>query len=66
MDFRNPQIAGTFVYHCRQLEYEEGGMKGTIRVILLGTQSERWSSALRMPLKKNELSEVFVRPQPGP
>lgn len=33
MDFRNPQIAGTFVYHCHLLEHEDGGMMGTIRVI---------------------------------
>ncbi len=32
MDFRNPEIAGTFVYHCHLLEHEDGGMMGTIRV----------------------------------
>ena len=32
MDFRNPNIAGTFVYHCHLLEHEDGGMMGTIRV----------------------------------
>ena len=32
LDFRNPQIAGTFVYHCHLLEHEDGGMMGTIRV----------------------------------
>jgi FtsP/CotA-like multicopper oxidase with cupredoxin domain len=32
MDFRNPQIVGTFVYHCHLLEHEDGGMMGTIRV----------------------------------
>jgi FtsP/CotA-like multicopper oxidase with cupredoxin domain len=32
MDFRNPAIVGTFVYHCHLLEHEDGGMMGTIRV----------------------------------
>jgi FtsP/CotA-like multicopper oxidase with cupredoxin domain len=32
MDFRNPDIVGTFVYHCHLLEHEDGGMMGTIRV----------------------------------
>jgi FtsP/CotA-like multicopper oxidase with cupredoxin domain len=32
MDFRNPGIAGTFVYHCHLLEHEDGGMMGTITV----------------------------------
>jgi FtsP/CotA-like multicopper oxidase with cupredoxin domain len=32
MDFRNPSIVGTFVYHCHLLEHEDGGMMGTIRV----------------------------------
>ena len=32
MDFRNPNIAGTFLYHCHLLEHEDGGMMGTIRV----------------------------------
>jgi len=32
MDFRNPEIVGTFVYHCHILEHEDGGMMGSIRV----------------------------------
>lgn len=32
MDFRDPHIVGTFVYHCHLLEHEDGGMMGTIRV----------------------------------
>jgi len=32
MDFRSPNIIGTFVYHCHLLEHEDGGMMGTIRV----------------------------------
>ncbi len=33
MDFRDPSIVGTFVYHCHLLEHEDGGMMGTIRVL---------------------------------
>jgi FtsP/CotA-like multicopper oxidase with cupredoxin domain len=32
MDFRDPDMVGTFVYHCHLLEHEDGGMMGTIRV----------------------------------
>lgn len=33
MDFRDPNIIGTFVYHCHLLEHEDGGMMGTIEVL---------------------------------
>jgi FtsP/CotA-like multicopper oxidase with cupredoxin domain len=32
MDFRDPEIAGTFVYHCHILDHEDGGMMATIQV----------------------------------
>jgi FtsP/CotA-like multicopper oxidase with cupredoxin domain len=32
MDFRDPNVVGTFVYHCHLLEHEDGGMMGRIRV----------------------------------
>jgi len=32
MDFRDPNIVGTFPYHCHLLEHEDKGMMGTIRV----------------------------------
>jgi FtsP/CotA-like multicopper oxidase with cupredoxin domain len=32
MDFRDPNIIGTFVYHCHILEHEDKGMMGSIRV----------------------------------
>lgn len=32
MDFRDPEIVGTFVYHCHILEHEDGGMMGIIKV----------------------------------
>jgi FtsP/CotA-like multicopper oxidase with cupredoxin domain len=35
MDFRSPDIAGTFLYHCHILEHEDGGMMGIIQVTKL-------------------------------
>ncbi|HEY0197054.1 MAG TPA: multicopper oxidase domain-containing protein [Rhodanobacter sp.] len=32
IDFRDPNVVGTFVYHCHLLEHEDSGMMGTIRV----------------------------------
>ncbi len=32
LDFRDPEIAGTFVYHCHILDHEDGGMMAKIRV----------------------------------
>lgn len=33
MDFRDPAIVGTFLYHCHILEHEDQGMMGSIRVL---------------------------------
>jgi FtsP/CotA-like multicopper oxidase with cupredoxin domain len=33
MDFRDPNIVGTFVYHCQLLDHEDGGTMGRIRVV---------------------------------
>jgi FtsP/CotA-like multicopper oxidase with cupredoxin domain len=33
MDFRNPVIKGTFLYHCHILDHEDGGMMASIRVL---------------------------------
>ncbi len=33
MDFRDPNIVGTFPYHCHILQHEDGGMMGTIEVL---------------------------------
>ncbi len=33
MDFRDPNIVGTFLYHCHLLEHEDGGMMGVIQVV---------------------------------
>jgi FtsP/CotA-like multicopper oxidase with cupredoxin domain len=36
MDFRDPNIAGLFVYHCHLLGHEDGGMMGAIQVLPAG------------------------------
>jgi FtsP/CotA-like multicopper oxidase with cupredoxin domain len=33
MDFRAPQIAGTFLFHCHILEHEDAGMMGSVSVV---------------------------------
>jgi FtsP/CotA-like multicopper oxidase with cupredoxin domain len=33
MNFRDPNIVGTFLYHCHLLEHEDGGMMGVIQVV---------------------------------
>ncbi len=33
MDFRDPNIVGTFVYHCHVLSHEDRGMMGSIQVL---------------------------------
>jgi FtsP/CotA-like multicopper oxidase with cupredoxin domain len=39
MDFRDPNIAGTFVYHCHILQHEDAGMMGEIQVLPSGSAS---------------------------
>ncbi|WP_263351954.1 multicopper oxidase domain-containing protein [Acidicapsa acidisoli] len=33
MDFRHPNIVGTFVYHYHILDHEDKGMMGSIQVL---------------------------------
>ncbi len=39
MDFRDPNIVGTFVYHCHILQHEDAGMMGAIEVLPAGAAS---------------------------
>ena len=52
MDFRDPNIVGTFVYHCHVLEHEDGGMMGRIQVLPRSTTT---STKLTIPPTKGEL-----------
>jgi FtsP/CotA-like multicopper oxidase with cupredoxin domain len=49
MDFRDPNIIGTFLYHCHILEHEDGGMMGSIQVVAPATGTSR---KLRRPESK--------------
>ena len=52
MDFRDPDIVGTFVYHCHVLEHEDGGMMGRIKVVPRSTAT---STTPSNPQNKGEL-----------
>jgi FtsP/CotA-like multicopper oxidase with cupredoxin domain len=54
MDFRDPAIVGTFVFHCHLLEHEDGGMMGKIRV-LPATTATSSSTLPSKPKTKGEL-----------
>jgi len=41
LDFRDPRIVGTFLYHCHILEHEDAGMMGSIAVVLPPAASDR-------------------------
>ena len=45
MDFRDPNVVGTFVYHCHILEHEDGGMMGEIQVLPSGSASTTTAAA---------------------
>jgi FtsP/CotA-like multicopper oxidase with cupredoxin domain len=53
MDFRDPNIVGTFVYHCHLLEHEDGGMMGTIRV-----EPARQVNAPKAPISSAQVSHT--------
>ncbi len=40
MDFRDPEIAGMFVYHCHVLDHEDAGMMAKILVLPAGDESQ--------------------------
>jgi FtsP/CotA-like multicopper oxidase with cupredoxin domain len=45
MDFRDPNIIGTFVYHCHILQHEDSGMMGEIQVLPAGNASATTATA---------------------
>jgi FtsP/CotA-like multicopper oxidase with cupredoxin domain len=45
MDFRDPNIVGTFVYHCHILQHEDAGMMGEIQVLPPGAASATTATA---------------------
>jgi FtsP/CotA-like multicopper oxidase with cupredoxin domain len=58
MDFRDPNIVGTFPYHCHLLEHEDKGMMGTIEVVPASSPLDQSSagSAARVPALRSNKS----------
>jgi FtsP/CotA-like multicopper oxidase with cupredoxin domain len=52
MDFRDPNIVGTFPYHCHLLEHEDKGMMGTIEVV---PASSRLDQSSTLSIQQNAL-----------
>jgi FtsP/CotA-like multicopper oxidase with cupredoxin domain len=53
MDFRDPNMVGTFPYHCHLLEHEDKGMMGSIQVVpqkASQSASDRASSSGKSPV----------------
>ena len=53
MDFRDPNIVGTFVYHCHILQHEDAGMMGAIQVLPSGAASAVTANASATSIPPN-------------
>jgi FtsP/CotA-like multicopper oxidase with cupredoxin domain len=56
MDFRDPNMVGTFVYHCHLLEHEDKGMMGSIQVVPSPAQTPCSIAASASPCKDSALA----------
>lgn len=54
MDFSDPNIVGTFVYHCHILEHEDGGMMGEIQVLPPGSAARATVTASATSIAPNQ------------
>jgi len=54
MDFSDPNIVGTFVYHCHILEHEDGGMMGEIQVLPPGSAATAAITASASSIAPNQ------------
>jgi len=54
MDFSDPNILGTFVYHCHILEHEDGGMMGEIQVLPAGSSATATVAASASGIAPNQ------------
>ncbi len=54
MDFSDPNIVGTFVYHCHILEHEDGGMMGEIQVLPAGSAATATVAASASSIAPNQ------------
>ena len=54
MDFSDPNVVGTFVYHCHILEHEDGGMMGEIQVLPPGSAATATVAASASSIAPNQ------------
>jgi FtsP/CotA-like multicopper oxidase with cupredoxin domain len=54
MDFSDPNVVGTFVYHCHILEHEDGGMMGEIQVLPPGSSATATATASASSIAPNQ------------
>ena len=54
MDFSDPNIIGTFVYHCHILEHEDGGMMGEIQILPPGSAATAAVAASASSIAPNQ------------
>jgi len=54
MDFSDPNMVGTFVYHCHILEHEDGGMMGEIEVLPPGSAAKATVAASASRIAPNQ------------
>jgi FtsP/CotA-like multicopper oxidase with cupredoxin domain len=58
MDFSDPSIVGTFVYHCHILEHEDGGMMGEIQVLPPGSAATAAVTASSSTISPNQVITI--------
>jgi FtsP/CotA-like multicopper oxidase with cupredoxin domain len=61
MDFSDPNIIGTFVYHCHILEHEDGGMMGAIQILPPGSAATAAVTASASSIAPNQNVTLTAR-----
>ena len=66
MDFRDPNIVGTFLYHCHILKHEDMGMMGSIQVLPPGIPTKVTLHIDRRSVRAGDPVVVVATVQPRP
>ncbi len=61
MHFRDPNIIGTFVYHCYILQHKDAGMMGEIEVLPAGSVSAVTASALASSITPDSMLTMTAK-----
>ena len=64
MDFGDPNIVGSFLYHCHILKHEDMGMVGSIEVLPPGIATTATVSTPRSKLKAGEAVVILMKVMP--